>query len=53
MFLRQGYGGKAPIVPHREAIKEKQSGSEALPDGLLSHSPVLFSVVFSSFTPPA
>ena len=21
--LRQGYGGKTPIVPHREAIKEK------------------------------
>ena len=35
--LRQVYGGKTPIVPHREAIKEKkQSGSEALPDvGLL------------------
>ena len=21
--LRQGFGGKAPIVPYREAIKEK------------------------------
>ena len=23
MFLRQGYGGKTPIVLNREAIKEK------------------------------
>ena len=25
MSLRQGYGGKIPIVPNREAIKEKSS----------------------------
>ena len=31
--LRQGYGGKTPNVSHREAIKEKQSESEANPDG--------------------
>ena len=23
MYLRQGYGGKAPIATYREAIKEK------------------------------
>ena len=27
------WGMKSPNVSHREAIKEKQSGSEALPDG--------------------
>ena len=32
--LRQGYGGKTPIVPPiAKRSKEKQSGSEALPDG--------------------
>ena len=25
MSLRQGYGGKTPIVPHRDAIKKKSS----------------------------
>ena len=30
-------GLKSPNVPHREATEEKQSGSEALPDGESSH----------------
>ena len=46
--LRQGYGGKTPIVLCREA--KKQSGSEALPDvGIPQSCKDLQNVVFSPF----
>ena len=35
-------GWNPPTLPYREAMKGKQSGSEALPDDRLSNGPVLF-----------